>query len=44
MGIGKAAKIDRWFGADSRAIEDLKNECRTIPQALNEKLLLQIRW
>lgn len=22
--IGKAAKIDRWFGADSRAIEDLK--------------------
>jgi uncharacterized membrane protein len=24
FGIGKAAKIDRWFGADSRAIEDLK--------------------
>ncbi|AGC77217.1 putative membrane protein [Nonlabens dokdonensis] len=24
FGIGKAAKIDRWFGADSTAIEDLK--------------------
>ncbi|MBF4985920.1 DUF819 family protein [Nonlabens mediterrranea] len=24
FGIGKAAKIDQWFGADSRAIEDLK--------------------
>lgn len=24
FGIGKAAKIDRWFGADSQAIEDLK--------------------
>ncbi|MEN8815757.1 MAG: DUF819 family protein [Nonlabens sp.] len=24
FGIGKAAKIDRWFGADSKAIEDLK--------------------
>ncbi|PRX14609.1 DUF819 family protein [Nonlabens ulvanivorans] len=24
FGIGKAVKIDRWFGADSRAIEDLK--------------------
>lgn len=24
FGIGKAAKIDRWFGADSQGIEDLK--------------------
>ena len=25
FGIAKAAKIDKWFGADSKSIEDLKN-------------------